>query len=344
MKVCVYCDKSMKPQNFSKHCQRCVIKKAFGIPKQAIMNLIQGSVHNQQHDQLALQVKQSKLESFVQKLVEEAGSLIDGLKNFSPESKLDEMVVSPQTLYCYKSEWKLYSTWCQQFKLDAFKSASANSYLAQTQKRISTMKKKKSQLQSILQFLLEKPIVLSKIRRRISITPKYTMTHQEVVDYLDEQYEVSPEDYLIQLILINYGCRIHSVACLRLKHIDFPRNKMFLPDSKTGTREVNLNEEITKELKNYVNVNKIKDNDNYLFSASSAEGTRRSAQICKRINSRIKMSKVLARDENHKFSSHMFRKTVAHSLYRHLIAEAKNSVRKAIGQAEGSSAVEYYIS
>ena len=343
MKQCRYCEKSMKAPNFSKHNQRCYVKLNFGFSKSHILGVLHDCDSDETSNQSALQSRLSKLEKFTEKFAEESRELVNDLKGFDPESRLDEMTVSPSTLVVYKSEWKQYSAWCKKMKLDPFSSSSANSYVAQTRRRTTTLKKKPSILQVLLQFLTDRPVILRKIRRRVSIIPKYSMSPSEVVDYLKEQSEICEETHLIQLLLITYGCRIHSVACLTIGDINFPGRKIIFPDSKTGMREVDMTEVVYRKLKNFVD-KRDSSSSSFIFSASSDDRANRAAEICKKVNNLIRKSSVLKSNQNYKFSSHMFRKTVARTLYQRLIVEAKKSVRKSIGQAEGSSAIEHYIS
>ena len=333
----------MKSSNFSKHNQRCYVKFNFGFSKSHILNVLHDHRSDEMSHQSALQLRLSKLEKFTEKFAEESRELVNDLRDFDPESRLNEMTVSSSTMVAYKSEWRQYSAWCKKMKLDPFSSSSANSYVAQVGKRTSTLKKKRSILQVLLQFLTDRPVILRKIRRRVSIIPKYSMSASEVVEYLKEQSEICEETYIIQLLLITYGCRIHSVACLTVGDIDFSRRKIIFPDSKTGMRDVEMTDDVYRKLKSFVD-KRDSSSSSFVFSASSDDRTSRAAEICKKVNNLIRKSSVLKFNQNYKFSSHMFRKTVARALYQRLIVEAKKSVRKSIGQAEGSSAVEYYIS
>lgn len=339
MKICCFCEKSMAHSNYSKHINRCYIKKHFGVPKSEILSLIQGK--NNCDDELLLRM--SKLKKFTEKYFHEARELVAELKEVDPETKLNEMSVGPSTLAAYKSEWKMYSAWCKREKSDPLIASSANSYVASLHKRTTTLKKKRSILQVILQFLTDSPVVLRKIRRRISIVPKYSLSPSEVTEYLNEQAKINEETYLIQLLLITYGCRIHSVACLTMGDLDFFRKKIFFPDSKTGTREVTMTDKVFQQLKIFTRKFNRSSENPFLFSSKSSDRMKRSQEICKKVNLLIKQSSVLKFNKNYKFSSHMFRKTVAFTLYQRLVVEAKKEVRKSIGQAEESSAVEYYI-
>ena len=343
MKQCHFCEKMMQPSNFSKHSLRCYIKKHFGVSRSEILDLIQGKSHSDESMKSVFQLKMSKLEKFTEKFLREGRELVAGLKQTDPKSKLSEMSVSPSTMVSYKSEWKQYSLWCKKMKNDPMLATSANSYVASLSKRTTTLKKKRSILQVILQFLTDSPVVLRKIRRRVSIIPKYSMSPSEVSEYLKEQAKINNETYLIQLLLITYGCRIHSVACLTLGDLDFDRKKIFFPDSKTGIREVHMTDDVFHKLKIFTSKFHDPDKSTFVFSSRSDDHAKRAQEICKKVNLLIQQSSVLKFNQNYKYSSHMFRKTVAFTLYQRLVVDAKKEVRKSIGQAEGSSAVEYYI-
>jgi hypothetical protein len=97
------------------------------------------------------------------------------------------------------------------------------------------------------------------------------------------------------------------------------------------------------EVKNYVQEKNITDPDEYLFDCYEQDEAKRTHIIGVRINKRIKESKVLEKNSEYQFSSHMFRKTKANSIYQELNREARERARRAIGQASGSSAIENYI-
>lgn len=331
----------MLSSNFAKHNTRCYVKNQFGVSKSEIVSLIQG---NRQQSQLnPLQLKISKFEKFTENILRESRELIAELNQSDPEVKLNEMNISSSTLISYKSEWNQYSVWCKKRKVDPLLTTSANCYVGSLDKRTTTLKKKRSILQVILMFLTDRPVVLRKIRRRISIIPKYSMSPHEVTEYLEEQAKINHETYIIQLLLITYGCRIHSVACLTIGDLDFVRKKIFLPDSKTGTREVDMTANVHRVLKSFIQKINKPTHSTFVFSASNDDRFKRAAEICKNVNELIRQSLVLRKNQNYRYSSHMFRKTVAFTLFQRLVVDAKKTVRRSIGQSEGSSAVEYYI-
>ena len=343
MKTCQFCERQMLRQNFKRHSMSCDIKKIFDAPKYEIIEALELKKNNSALS--LIQLKYEKLKHFISTFHRETLEILGFSKEEDIPSKLEELMVSEGTKLQYKSDWYSYSSWCKKQKLDPFLISNANSYLAQLKKKLSTIKNKRSRLQTILSHLLNTPISLKPIKRRISFKPKYVLSQDELVNYLEEQRNENEEDYLIQLILSVYGCRINSVACLQKKHLLFLNRgtKMILPDSKTGPKEVETSPDLIEKLSNYVEENGINRSENFLFTASTTDLRRRSIQICRRINQRIKNSNVLKSNDTHVFSTHMFRKSKAFVLYRKLMEEAKQKVRSEIGQSDNSRAIEHYI-
>jgi integrase len=263
-----------------------------------------------------------------------------------PLGKIEEMMISSDTINEYKSEWKAFHQWCNNNICDPYEASSANLFLTslKTVYKVSTIKKKRTRLQSILQFLNDKPIFLRRIGMRSSISRKYPLSETELKDYLEEQEKIDEEDHLIQLMLVAFGCRIHSIACLKIKHLEFLNggSTMFLPDTKTGTREVEVDSNLKKRIENFLKSKELSGPECYVFSVNTLVPRRRAVLICMRINKRIKDSTVLKKSDNYVYSSHMFRKTKAYTLYRKLMEQAKQTVRNSIGHAESSSAINYY--
>lgn len=76
--------------------------------------------------------------------------------------------------------------------------------------------------------------------------------------------------------------------------------------------------------KEYVETNNLKTDD-YLFDRrSNKTEKKRIIVIGSRINGRIKNSNAIKKPGNHKFSSHMFRKTVAFTAFQKQLAKAKD--------------------
>jgi integrase len=351
MKTCEFCEKTMKTQNFSKHNQVCIIRREFNTPKSVILEAIGGKpVENSLEDLLNLNDRltseNSKCVNFVRRFVEEANFIL--VANSSDQdylAKIAEMSLSTSTAKEYVSEWRIYNAWSHKNKMSSLSPSTASSYIAHLKVEVSTAKTKRNRLQSILRHLTGQSVVLPRIRRRIRRIPKHKMSAEEVLEYLKEQQAVSYEDYIVQLIMLTFGCRIHSCSSLRVSHLEFLRGgaMMILPDSKTGDREVEVADPLKKHLRKWLNKNKLTFDD-FLFSAgSSADLKKRANVLCMRINKRIKKSNVLRKSPNYKLSSHMFRHTKAFEVFREHLERGKQAARSAIGHSHGTSSIEYYL-
>ena len=357
MKTCEYCDSIMFSSNYKRHLLKCQIKLHFDLPKQQILLLIQQNKSNLSEDnskQLKSQLNESEhknqqfthlIKSIHQEIAELLSKSVSESRN-DPYSTIENMVLSDLTKREYKNDWKLYSDYCEKNKLNVFLASSANEYLAKLDNRVSTIIKKRSNLQSVLSTLSETPIKLRRIRKKAQYRPKYALSQKEIELYLEEQREFSYKDWLIQRILIEFGCRINTIGSLRLKHFEFINggDQIILPDSKTGQRVETISSNLKEKLIDYVNQQNLNDEENFIFKvAFVTTEADRSHKLCMRINKRIKHSRVLKKTSNFTFSSHMFRKTKAFQAYYKAMHEAKEIARKEIGQKEGSTAIEHYI-
>jgi integrase len=286
---------------------------------------------------------------YLKQVSDESKSLmisIEGVDPTNPLQKIEKMILSESTKQEYVFEWKLYSKFCENKQLNCFLISSADEYLQSIKCQISTLIKKRGNLQSILTFLLGRRIKLMRIGKKHKPVPKYALNYDEVEAYLKEQEEVDREDFLIQFLLIQYGLRVNSAALIKVNHLDFLEvgSTIVLPDSKTGPRFERITPRLHDLLKKYVEEKRLKQDD-YLFSVQGRcpDEKTRAHSICVRINQRIKNSKVLKGSKNYKLSSHMFRKTKAFTAFQDAVNEAKEKARLAIGHQKGSSAIESYI-
>ncbi len=226
---------------------------------------------------------------------------------------------------------------------------SANTYLSEQQCRASTLRKKQLMLQTLLQQIIDPSIKLNKIRMRISFTPKYALSDKEIADFLEEQKNIDSEDYLIQRLMLRYGLRVNTLALLKIKDLEFldgGEKKIHLPDSKVKNFRTELIEDsLIKLLKKHVATNDLNSPDQYVFylAGKNKSDRKRAYDLCIKINKRIKDSKVLKKNKNYKFSSHMFRKTRAYNMFHKELNVLKEKVRESIGQSQGSTAIESYI-
>jgi integrase len=357
MKTCVYCESTMFPSNYNRHLTSCQIKLHFNLPKQEIIRLIEENKSNLSENnsqQLKSQLYNSEhknqqfthfIKSIHREIAEILTKTVSESKN-NPYSTIDNMILSDLTKKEYKNDWKLYSKFCEGKRLNAFLASSANEYLASLDNKVSTIIKKRSNLQSILSNLSETSIKLRRIRKKAQYRPKYALSQQEIEQYLKEQRKILYSDWLIQKILIEFGCRINTIGSLKLKHLEFLNggNNIILPDSKTGQREEIISDNLKDELSNYVYQQNLQDEDDYIFKVPFVTTEPdRTHKITIRINKKIKLSKVLKKTSNYTFSSHMFRKTKAFQAYSKAMQKAKEIARKEIGQKDNSNAIDHYI-
>lgn len=333
----------MHRQNLRRHQSKCEIKNSFNTSYREIVEAL--NFRNNHHVLDSINLRYERVNKFIQKVYREIEEMLQLSREIDCQKKIDELVISEGTKFQYKTDWSSYFNWCKSQNLDPYQSNSANSYLAQLKNKLSTIKNKRNRLQSMLRLFLNSSVNLRPIRRRISFKPKYSLSHKELLDYLHEQEEINGEDHFIQLLLSIYGCRINTIASLQRKHLTFLNggNKMILPDSKTGPREVEVPDEIQDKFTEFLEEREIEEEEAFLFSASTTNIRKRSIQICRRINKRIKESNVLKKTSTHAFSTHMFRKSKAFNMFKELVEEAKEKVRSEIGQADKSRSVDYYI-
>lgn len=351
MKLCEFCEREMKRQNYRKHYERCLIRLEFNLPKSVIHEAIGNRpVGNNVEDQIMnekLMIEKTKLIDVLKRFTEESSSLLlsDEIQTCSFE-RIGEMNLAARTKYEYQVEWKNYQQWCSKRKMNPTLTQTANNYLAQLQTQTSTLKNKRNRLQSIIRHLTGQSIILARIRRRIRRIPKYKLSSEEIENYLQEQKRISKEDYLVQLILAMYGCRINSCSGLRLRHLEFLQggNTIVLPDTKTGDRVVQATPKLQALLSKFVEKRRRRNLDEFVFDAGrSSYLHRRSNNLCIRINKRIRDSSVLKKSPNYKFSSHMFRHSKAFQTYREHLEKAKEAAREAIGHEKNSSSINFYL-
>ncbi len=264
----------------------------------------------------------------------------------TPIQKIKELHVSEVTKENYLREWSLYLAWLRKHNLSP-EVESANSYLGSLEKKASTLRTKQGLLQNILQIVVDPTIKLNQVKRRITFTPKYALTDKELEAYLKEQKRLNKENYLIQKLLATYGLRINSAAAIKIKHLEYlSSNTSFihLPESKVGRQRIEtIEDEFGEELEGFLG--RGYDQEDYVFYKEGKNRTmrQRSYDMMVRINKCIRSSKVLQMNENYKYSSHMFRKTVAWNTFHQGIENLKAKARKRIGQAPGSTAINSYI-
>jgi len=354
MTVCDWCGIDMDRRNFKKHDDsQCFWKHTLGM-KKSEFELLKKQRHRSTSETNNTQdIMLMELKHFLTNFYKKAKVLYQRCivkDNRDPIDKIREMNVSENTKENYIREWNLYNTWLSQTN-NSLSEESANTYISELECRESTQKRKHQTLQCILQYLIDPGIRLNKFTKRISMTPKKPLTNEELNDYLKEQKSLDEEDYLIQLLLAKFGLRINTIGLLRKKHLDFLYSKngkeklITLPDNKTKVDRVEqIDIEDIKLIKNFIKDKNLNDEDFIFYRSGTAYNDRRRARFisCK-INERIKNSKVLIKNPNYKYTSHIFRKTLAYNFYHKGMNELKQKARKMIGHANDSYAINYYI-
>lgn len=344
MKVCEWCGKEFHRSNFKKHLLKCIYKNDLKETKINILNILSGKPLKTEAE-----IQNIELTEFLKTFYQKSKDLYDrtsGGIDEKVEEKIKTSLISEVSKQQYISEWKAYDNWRKKNHHNISVDSVAK-YLGSIECKVSTKTKKRNILQRIFQTIMERPVRLPKIRMRYSTMPKYAMNTEELNNYLNEQLSIDYEDYLIQFLLAYYGLRVSNCSSLQYKHLEFLNGDdlIFFPDPKTNSiRQETTTNEINDKIKEYL---KGKEEDlepeDYVFNCGNGTLKQRACRLSARINKRIRESKVLKMSKNYKYSSHMFRKTKAFTMYQQGMKELKERARAAIGQQKNSNAVEYYI-
>ena len=341
----------MAPSNYKRHLATCAFKNIIALTKSELE--LMKSKHSREEESQILEMSFMELKHFLTESYQKANTLYRKIvveDNRDPIEKIKEMRVSESTLNNYLLEWKLYNKWLKANKKSVCVET-ANTYIASLKRKSSTQRKKQYVLQLLLQHLIDKTVKLDKFNMRISYAPKRSLTNEELRKYLEEQREISMEDYLMQRLLATYGLRINTVALLKIKDLEFllaeedeEERFIHLPDSKVKNYRV---EPIERDLEGLLRefIGEGYDDEDFIFYSEGKDrnSKRRAQDLCQRINRRIRDSKAMKKRPNYKYTSHMFRKTKAYNLFNTAVAKLKEEVRASIGQSSGSTAVEHYI-
>jgi integrase len=215
----------------------------------------------------------------------------------------------------------------------------------------STKKTKRNILQTILRVVYENEnLKLRPIRQKSEAIPKYSLSDEQLNKYFKEQKEKDLHLYTAQLLMAMYGLRVSSIAALQVKHLDFLKpgiNTITLPDVKAKSqRTLEIIDELKKEIKNYLadfNID-CKDPNTYLFlSWMSGSIAQRSSELCKRINTRLRETKAIEKNRNFKYTSHLFRKTLANEEFQKKLKLIKDAASLRIGQVIATGNIDYYL-
>lgn len=335
--------------NLNRHQKKCVYKVELKETKANVLKALQNIPKNAEppkNCELTLLELRNFLSEFFNKSKLLHKKVIENELR-DTKDRIRELHVSDSTKEGYLLEYKLFDKWLNKNK-KSLDQDSANMYLGSLKCRSSTLKKKQMILQSLLRVLVDPHFKLNPMRMKISFSPKYSLTDEEIENYLNEQKE-NKEMYLIQKLMVKYGLRINTPASLKIKHLHFREGDnadIFLPDVKVRSqRTEKIEESMAEEFCNFLLKRKRwKDEDYVFYQEGKNEPVRkRSAALCVLVNKRIKESKVLKKNPNFKYSSHMFRKTRANMIFQEGLQQLKEKSRKAIGQTSNSSAIEHYI-
>ena len=142
--------------------------------------------------------------------------------------------------------------------------------------------------------------------------------------------------------------RINSAASLKIKHLEFLNEGndpvIHFPDSKVKRERIEpVEPELQEELEEFIG--DYEDEDNYVFYKEKSDDTerKRAHDLSVQINMRIRSSKVIIKNRNYQYSSHMFRKTKVYKEYQEGVEKLKDELRQKIGQAKGSTSLNNYI-
>jgi len=350
MKICDWCNKDKYSTNLKRHLESCFWKNEVGMKKSEFM-FLKNKRSLDFKDEKREELTSAELKKFLGDLNFKVSNLFTRLiveNNRDPLERIQELNVSQRTRDNYAREYKLYDKYLTQNNKSVSKQ-SADSYIASLTCRTSTQRKKRDMLNIILQTLIDPSIKLNAFRKRIEYKPKYSFKNEELNLYLEEQKEIDFEDYVLQKLLSAYGLRINTAASLKVSHLIFLKTdktedkKIILVDSKVKKRrEEPIEPDLENDLKKLVEG---KDKEDFVFYSSGSKFNefRRARDLSEKINKRLRESKVIKHDENYTYSSHCYRKSVAMAIYSKENAELKEKVRKAIGQSQNSTAVEFYI-
>jgi integrase len=175
--------------------------------------------------------------------------------------------------------------------------------------------------------------------------------NEQLVKVIKTHHQKSRE-HLFHLCMIAYGLRINSPAALKVKHFLFlfekNRNEILLPDIKINNERCEpIDEELVTALKDYIGVIGVTiDNpEEYVFLRAYSDNSirLRTSKMGLEVNRKIKKSTVLRKNPNFKYTSHMFRKTKANTMFQQGLEELRERSRQGIGQKSKSSSIKHYL-
>jgi integrase len=252
----------------------------------------------------------------------------------------------------YMREWKFYEKWCN--GKNPLQAENANEYLRSC-KPTSTIHKKRGKLNSLLQIMNNNSTLkLRKVHQSIATKPKYKLSDEELIAFLNEQKSIDPQDYALFFFLFYFCARVNSAIHFKWKHTDLGTdyvNQVLVTDTKNRfpkPKEMKLPVDETfwefiKEHKS--NCTNSEDPDGYVFYPEISKN--RVSYITAIVNGKISESKVMEplinKNPDKKFTSHLFRKTKSYDQFYPLMKQAYAAARKVLRHSEKSQAVRSYI-
>ena len=348
--LCKWCENLFHKSNMSRHHKSCFYKNEIEMTKSDfnyMKRIMKFDIKQEKSNEICLMdLKQFLVDLFKKVSILHNRIVVDEGKD--PLDKIEQLNLSERTKQMYKREWKLFDSWLTEMN-KKITLENANEYISSLKCKDSTQRRKHMTLQIILKEVFDSNMNLNKYRKRVETKPKKPFTNDELTNYLLEQKSLDPEDYLIQRLLATFGLRINSIASLKVSNLEFLNSKnkserlIHFPDSKVKRRRVeNVDSELEKLLRDFIRGKKAED---YVFysKGSRLSESRRARDLSERINNRLRKSKMIEKSSNYLISSHCFRKTKAYSLFNEKLNLLKEETRAAIGQSQGSTAIESYI-
>ena len=168
--------------------------------------------------------------------------------------------------------------------------------------RITYIKKQRKILKILFQNFLEMEMTISPIKWNKRVEPeKRYLTENEVKEYIkvnkkhqkESNKLLNKETTLIEELMINTNCQIHSLARLKLKHLEFLKQRtsnilLLAAKGKLVTKQ-KLNKRFKKEFRWIAKEKCLNNEEDYIFSAGKSDiSYKRSQTLQKRIGLRLK--------------------------------------------------------
>jgi integrase len=211
---------------------------------------------------------------------------------------------------------------------------------------ITTIVKKRSYLQQILSEALKANVFLKKFHIPEPTNKKYCMNPDQEEEFLNKIED--SEDHLIAKLGFEYGCRVHDIANMKVRHLDFLENtsqsKILIPDSKRG---INRSEDISPDLitiiKEHISDKNLEGRETFLFTAGKTTTPVKRAVALRKHMSRVVKKNTKSYGNNFVKASSIFRNTKANIAYRIAEDEGMKVANVSIGHTSNSKAIRHYI-